>query len=58
MAEPAGDHLKTQAAAVPRPRAAETRRLYAADWASFAAWCRRQGRWCMDWSADAVFLAW
>jgi len=23
-----------------RPRAAETRRLYAADWAAFVAWCR------------------
>ncbi len=44
MTEPAGDHLKTQAAAVPRPRAAETRRLYAADWADFAAWCRQQAQ--------------
>ena len=25
------------------PRAAETRRLYAADWAAFAAWCRTAG---------------
>jgi hypothetical protein len=69
MAEPAGDHLKTQAAAaadtvVPRtervsttlsrPRAAETRRLYAADWAGFAAWCRQQEQRPLPAAPEAV----
>lgn len=54
MAEPAGDHLMTQAAAVPRSRAAETRRLYAADWASFAAWCRRQALRPLPAAAETV----
>jgi len=55
VTEPAGEQIEIQGAAAvdasaletarafaakPRPRATETRRLYVADWADFAAWCR------------------
>jgi hypothetical protein len=51
--------VPTPAARPGRPPAAETRRLYAGDWAAFESWCRHTGAQALPASAASVesFLA-